>query len=339
MKPKKNVPGSGEILIYKNKNGGIRLDVKLERETVWLTQRQMAELFDRDTDTIGFHIRNIYKEKELDESTTEEYSVVQTEGRRQIRRTVKLYNLDVIISVGYRVKSPRGTEFRIWATKVLQGYILKGFAVNERRLKARIRGLEELKSAVDVMGRVINSRAVTGPETDGLLHVISDYSLGLRLLDDYDHGRLKLSGTTKTPHYTITYKEAVREIERMAENMGAGASSLFGREKDKGLDSAIGAVYQTFDGRQLYPSVEEKAARLLYFAVKNHAFIDGNKRIGAFLFLRFLDGNGLLYRRDGTKRLADNALVALTLLIAESKPAEMDTICKVIVNLINKDNP
>jgi len=244
----------------------------------------------------------------------------------------------MILSVGYRVNSKRGTQFRMWATQVLRDHILKGYTLNEKRLQAQVTRQAELQAAVDVIGRVLSEKAVSGSEAEGLLRVITDYSLALRLLDQYDHQQLRFHGTTESGRYILTYETAVKAIERMAETMGPVAKGLFGREKDKGLDSAIGAVYQTFGGRDLYPSIEEKAAHLLYFVIKNHAFVDGNKRIGAFIFIWFLDGNGLLYRKDGSKRLADNALVALTLLIAESKPAEKDTICKVVVNLINREN-
>jgi len=329
----------GNIVLYRTKDGRTALDVRLERETLWLSQRQMSTLFDRDADTIGLHVRNVFKEGELEEqATTEECSVVQNEGGRSVRRAVRFYNLDVIISVGYRVKSQRGTQFRIWATQVLKDHILKGYTLNERRLQEQNARLLELQAAVDLIGRVLTEKALTGTEAEGLLKVITDYSLALRLLDQYDHQQLRLHGTTGTSRFVLTCEAARAGIVRMAETMGPLAAGFFGQEKDKGLESAIGAVYQTFGGRDLYPSVEEKAAHLLYFVVKNHAFVDGNKRIGAFLFIWFLDANGLLYRKDGTKRLADNALVALTLLIAGSKPTEKDVLCTVVVNLINREN-
>jgi prophage maintenance system killer protein len=340
MPTQKPIQGQGgDIVLYKTKDGRTALDVRLDRDSVWLTQKQMAALFLKDSDTIGLHIRNVFKEKELDaKATTEESSVVQAEGRRMVKRTVRFYNLDVIISVGYRVKSQRGTQFRVWATQTLRDHIIKGYTVNEKRLQAQVERLKELQGTVDLMGRILAARSVTGDEAEGLLKVITDYSLALKLLDQYDHNGLRLHGTTQIAPFKLTYKAAIAAIVRMAKTMGPGASGLFGREKDKGLESAIGAVYQTWEGRDLYPSVEEKAAHLLYFVVKNHAFVDGNKRIGAFLFIWFLSANGLLYRTDGTKRLADNALVALTLLIAESRPAEKDTLCRVVVNLINKEN-
>jgi len=329
----------GEIVLYGSKDGRTTLDVRLDRETVWLTLQQMADLFGRERSVIAKHVGNVYREGELAAAATRaDFAQVRREGGRTVTREVDHYNLDVIISVGYRVKSPQGTQFRIWATQVLREHILRGYTLNERRLQAQVARLAELQAAVDVMGRVLTTKALSGAEAEGLLRVISDYSLALRLLDQYDHGQLRLEATTQTARFVLTYEAASEAIARMAASMGAAAGGLFGREKDKGLASALAAVYQTFGGQDLYPSLEEKAAHLLYFVVKNHAFLDGNKRIGALLFLWFLDGNGLLFRADGTKRLADNALVALTLLIAESKPAEKDTIAAVIVNLINREN-
>jgi prophage maintenance system killer protein len=326
----------GEIVIYKTKDGRNHVDVRLERETIWLDAHQMARLFERDRTVIVRHIRNIFQTKELAPSSTcAKNAQVAADGKI---RMMDLYNLDMILSVGYRVNSRRGTEFRIWATGVLKDHILKGYSLNEKRLREQNARLRELQAAVDVMGRILLEKAVTGAEAEGLLKVITDYSLALRLLDQYDHQQLRLHGTTETGRFVLTCDAARGAITRMTESMGPLAEGLFGREKDKGLESAIGAIYQTFGGRDLYPSIEEKAAHLLYFVIKNHAFVDGNKRIGAFLFIWFLNANGLLYRKDGGKRLADNALVALTLLIAESKPPEKDTICKVIVNLINREN-
>ena len=326
----------GEIVLYRAKDGATTLNVRLERETLWLDAHQMAKLFGRDRSVILRHIRNIFDSNELDAtSTCAKFAQVAADGKT---RQMDVFNLDVIIGVGYRVNSRRGTQFRIWATQILKDHILKGYTLNEQRLKAQVARLTELQNAVDVMGRVLSKRALTGTEAEGLLKVITDYSLALGLLDQFDHQQLRLHGTTTTSRFSLTPAAARAAIVQMAMSMGPLADGFFGREKDKGLESAIGAIHQTFAGHDLYPSIEEKAAHLLYFVVKNHAFVDGNKRIGAFLFIWFLDANGLLYRKDGSKRLADNALVALTLLIAESKPAERDTICKVIVNLINREN-
>ena len=323
-------------MLYRARDGRSAMDVRLTGETVWLSLNQMASLFDRDKSVVSRHLRNVFVTKELDrESVVAFFATTAADGKTY---QVEFFNLDAILAVGYRVNSRRGTEFRIWSTQVLRDHLLAGYTLNEKRLQAQVARLSELQAAVDVMGRIIATKAITGTESEGLLKVIADYSLALRLLDQYDHQQLRLHGTTSAGNFILTYDAAQSAIERMAQTMGSAAAGLFGREKDKGLASAIGAVYQTFSGLDLYPSTEEKAAHLLYFVVKNHAFVDGNKRIGAFLFIWFLDANGLLYRKDDSKRLADNALVALTLLIAESKPVEKDTICKVIVNLINRDN-
>ncbi len=235
--------------------------MRLDQETIWLSQKQMAALFDKDTDTIGLHIRNAYKENELEEpATTEEYSVVQREDNRDVARNIRFYNLDVIISVGYRVKSKRGTEFRIWATQVLRDHILQGYTINEQRLHAEVARLSELQNAVDVMGRILAEKNVSGDEAQGLLKVITDYSLALKLLDQYDHQQLRLHGTTSVARFELSYEAAIDAVAQMKATMGDFAGGLFGREKDKGLASAIGAVYQTFGGHDVYPSIEEKAS-------------------------------------------------------------------------------
>jgi prophage maintenance system killer protein len=333
MKTEKKIKGrGGEIVLYQSKGGRAALDVRLEQETVWLSRNQIATLFERDKSVISRHLRNIFTSSELErKSVVVFFATTASDGKTY---QVENFNLDAILSVGYRVNSRRGTEFRIWATSVLRDHILRGYSLNEKRLQAKVNRLAELQAAVDLMGRIIAGKQLTGGESDGLLRVIADYSLALQLLDQYDHQQLRLHGTTELGRFVLTREAARAAIVRMANRMGG----LFGLEKDNGLESAIGAIYQTFGERDLYPSIEEKAAYLLYFVVKNHAFVDGNKRIGAFLFIWFLDSNGLLYRKDGSKRLADNALVALTLLIAESKPVEKDIICKVVVNLINREN-
>jgi prophage maintenance system killer protein len=326
----------GSVTLYQTPDGCSALDVRLNGETVWLNLSQMASLFERDKSVISRHLRNVLEKKELNrDSVVAFFATTATDGKTY---RVEFFNLDAILAVGYRVNSRRGTEFRIWATQILRDHLVTGYTLNEKRLQAQVARLTELQSAVDIMGRIIANKAITGTESEGLLKVITDYSLALRLLDQYDHQQLRVHGTTAINTFVLTYEAAISAIARMAEIMGSAADGLFGREKDKGLASAIGAVYQTFNGHDLYPSTEEKGAHLLYFVVKNHAFVDGNKRIAAFLFIWFLSESNLLYRKDGSKRLADNALVALTLLIAESKPVEMDAICKVIVNLINREN-
>lgn len=326
---------SNDIIIYQSPDGTTKLDVRLEHETVWLTQKQMAELFDKDSDTIGLHIRNTYKEGELQPgATTEESSVVQKEGPRNVRRRVRFYNLDVIISVGYRVKSRQGTQFRQWATKVLRDHIVKGYSLNEQRFREQAEKLPEMRRTIELLARTLANQELVSETGKDVLRVITNYAYALSLLDRYDHGTLAIEETTRKTLYYITYDEAIEIITCMQREFGG----LFGIEKDQGFKSAIGTIYQTFDSKELYPSVEEKGANLLYFVVKNHAFSDGNKRIAAAIFIYYLGMNGILYRYDGSKRLADNALVALTLLIAESKPDEKDTIIKVIVSLINRQN-
>jgi prophage maintenance system killer protein len=328
---------TGEIIIYQAPDGQTAIDVKLENETLWLSQRLMAELFDKDSDTIGVHIKNIYKEKELDEkATTEENSVVQKEGKRSVSRNVKFYNLDMILSVGYRVNSQKGTQFRIWANTVLKNYLVKGYAVNEKKLKAQSEQLENLKQTVKLLGNVIEKKILNTDEATGLLKVITEYTYALDILDQYDHQILEINATTKEELFRISYPEAIKAIKGLHSKFGG--SSLFGNEKDESFQGSLAAIYQTFGGNDLYPSIEEKAANLLYFVIKNHSFSDGNKRIAAFLFVWFLEKNNILYKNDGSRKIADNALVALTLMIAESKPDEKEMMVKVVVNLINNNN-
>ncbi|MBQ7310015.1 MAG: virulence protein RhuM/Fic/DOC family protein [Alistipes sp.] len=322
----------GDIVIYQAVDGQTELEVHLEGETVWLSQAQMAELFDRDRTVIGKHISNIYREKELDRDTTCAKFAHMGNETDQVYETT-LYSLDVIISVGYRVKSHRGTQFRMWANKVLKEYLIKGYAVNSN---VQAEQLEELKRTIAIMRNVILEKSVSQSEALGLLRVISDFAYGLDTLDRYDYQQLEISDTTTEEIYRATYSSAKEALQTLKEKFGA--SELFGREKDESFRSTMGAIYQTFNGKDLYPSVEEKAANLLYLTVKNHSFSDGNKRIAAFLFLWFLEKNGILYREDGSRLLDNNTLVALTLMIAQSRTEEKDVMTKVVVNLINKKN-
>lgn len=326
---------NNQIVIYQSKDGKIQLDVKLENETVWLNRQQLSELFGRDIKTIGKHISNALKE-ELDDtiSTVAKFATVQTEGNREVTRSIEYYNLDMIISVGYRVKSKRGVEFRRWANRVLKQYLIKGYAVNDRIRKQQI---AELRQLVQVVSRTIVQQPVPASnESHQLFDVVVDYTYALDTLDNYDYQRLNINKTTKEEYFHATYEKAIYEIEQLRNKFGS--SKLFGNEKDDSFKSSIGQIYQTFDGVELYPSVEEKAAMLLYLVTKNHSFSDGNKRIAATLFLWFMNNNGILYREDGSKRIADNTLVALTLMIAESRTEEKDVMVKVVVNLINKRN-
>ena len=328
---------NSDIKIYQSLDGQTEVQVKFENETVWLSQKQMSQLFDKDTDTIGLHLKSIYKSGELDEiSTTEESSVVQLEGKRNVKRNIKLYNLDAIISVGYRVNSKRGIQFRIWANKILKEYLIKGYALNERKLNEQNEQLKELQNSVKILGNALTFKTLSNDESTGLLKIISDYAYALDILDQYDYQSLQIRDTSGKESYQLTYAEAINQI-RIAKK-AHGNSDLFGHEKDDSFQSSVATIYQTFSGIDLYPSIEEKAANLLYFITKNHSFSDGNKRIAAFLFLYFLERNGILFDKTGNKRIADNTLVALTLMIAVSKPDEKDTMTKVIVNLINKKN-
>ncbi len=324
-----------KIVIYQTEDGQTQIDVRLENETVWLTQAQMVELFQTTKQNVSLHVGNVFKEGELEqEATVKEYLTVQNEGNRKVTRKVKYYNLDVIISVGYRVKSKRGTAFRIWARQIIKDYLVKGYAVNERIRKEQI---AELRQLVQVVGRAINNQELPKTtESQDLLNVVVDYTYALDTLDNYDYERLTIDKTTKQEPFHATYENAMEAIQGLREKFGG--SMLFGNEKDDSFKSSIGQIYQTFGGEELYPSVEEKAAMLLYLVTKNHSFSDGNKRIAATLFLWFLNNNGILYRKDGSKRLADNTLVALTLMIAESKTEEKDVMVKVVVNLINQKN-
>ena len=291
-------------------------------------------LFERDKSVISRHISNIFKEGELErDSVVANFATTARDGKTY---QVDFFNLDVIISVGYRIKSLRGTQFRIWANQVLKDYLIKGYAVNQQLLQRQAAHLNELKETIKILGRALEVEELTNDESKGLLKIVSDYSYALELLDQYDYQTLKVENTSGKEVYRLTYKEAVKQIDLVKK--AYGNSNLFGHEKDDSFKSSLTTIYQTFDGKDLYPSIEEKAANLLYFIVKNHSFTDGNKRIAAFLFLYFLEKNGLLLTETGKKRIADNALVALTLMIAVSNPEDKSTMTKVIVNLINKNN-
>jgi prophage maintenance system killer protein len=325
-----------EIEIYKTKEGKAQIEVKFEDDTVWLSQKQLAVLFAKNVMTINEHIRNIYKEKEIDKKSTIRKSlIVQKEGRRQVKREVELYNLDVIISVGYRVKSKHGTQFRQWATQRLKDYLVKGYAINEQRLKASEQQLTDLRKSMKLLENVVQQKQLTSDEAIGLLKVVTTYSRALELLDQYDHQRLVIPETKKVKLQKLTYTEAIKQIKLWRDKQKAG--KLFGNEKDESFHSSLQTIYQTFDGADLYPGLHEKAANLLYFIVKNHSFSDGNKRIAAGLFLYFLDKNKALHAADGSKLIADNTLVAITIMIAESKPEDKEIMIKLIVNLMTNN--
>lgn len=318
-----------KIIIYQTTDGQTSIEVKLENETVWLSANQMAILFDRDEKTIRKHINNVFSEGELEKENNTHF--LRVDG---VKQPVAFYSLDVIISIGYRVKSQRGTQFRIWANRVLKEYLVKGYAVNKALTEQRY---TELKQLVSVLGRTVKAQeALTSDDALNLVEVVSDYAYALDTLDKYDYQQLAVEQTTNEAKFHATYEGAMRAIEELKTKFGG--SQWFAHEKDDSFKSSIGQIYQTFGGQDLYPSVEEKAAMLLYLVTKNHSFSDGNKRIAATLFLWFMAGNGILYNPDGSKRIADNTLVALTLMIAESRTEEKDIMVKVVVNLINKNN-
>lgn len=305
-----------EFITFKDGTLELNVPVSWEQETVWLTRNQMAELFDRDVKTIGKHINNALKE-ELDNSTVANFATVQMEGGREIERNIEHYNLDMIISVGYRVKSTRGVQFRKWANSILKQYIIQGYAVNANRMN-------QLGEVIRIMKRTENSL-----DAKQVLSAIEKYSLALDLLDDYDHQTMKRPNGSKTV-YILSYEECRQVIDSMK---FSADSDLFGNEKDDSFKGSIGNIYQSFAGQDIYPTLEEKAANLLYFITKNHSFSDGNKRIAATMFLYFLDKNGILFA-DGNKLIDDHTLVALTIMIAESKPDEKEMMISVIMNCI-----
>ena len=326
-----------KIVIYQAEDGQTQIDVRLENEMFWLTRQQLATLFGRDYKTISKHINNALKEELAGDVVVAKFANTTKhgamEGKTQTHEK-EYFNLEMVTSVGYRVKSKRGVQFRKWANRILKEYLVKGYAVNEHIRKEQI---GELRQLVGMLGRTIqNQPMLSTDESNALFEVVTDYTYALDTLDNYDYERLTIDKTTKEEPFHATYENAMEEIHRLRKKFGG--SALFGNEKDDSFKSSIGQIYQTFDGEELYPSVEEKAAMLLYLVTKNHSFSDGNKRIAATLFLWFLNNNHILYRPDGTKRLADNTLVALTLMIAESRTEEKDVMVKVVVNLINQRN-
>jgi prophage maintenance system killer protein len=323
-----------EINIYKAPDGKTEIEVKLENDTVWLSLMQLVLLFQRDKSVISRHLSNIFQENELIKSSVvAKNATTAKDGKTYL---VEYFNLDVIISVGYRIKSQRGTQFRIWANSILKDYLIKGYSINEKRLLQEIEQLREFQESVKILGNVLKHKSLSGDESLGLLKIISDYAYALDILDQYDYQSLEIKATSGKEIYQVSYEEAMLQIRRVKEIYGN--SELFGHEKDDSFQSSVATIYQTFGGRDLYPSIEEKAANLLYFIIKNHSFSDGNKRIAAFLFLYFLEKNEILFDGYGNKRIADNALVAITLMIAVSKTEEKETMIKVVVNLINRNN-
>ena len=316
-----------QLTLYRSQDGSVQLEVRLEKETIWLTQKQMAKLFQTERSVITKHLGNVFSTSELDkESVCAKFAHTAEDGKTY---KTQYYNLDAVISVGYRINSRRGTEFRIWATNVLRSHIIKGYSVNPKRLS-------ELKQTIKLAAEISARIDLKGDEAAAILQSISDYAYALDLLDDYDRQHIRPGKKTTVSAVGVEYHEAMQIISRMKEKFGG--VKLFGMEKDQSLYSSLSAIIQTFEGKDLYPSLEEKAAHLLYFLVKNHSFIDGNKRIAAALFLRFMEKNNMLYHEDGTRRIADNALVAMTLMIAISRPQEKEILTSMVVNLINAEN-
>ncbi|OPX97265.1 MAG: Fic/DOC family protein [Syntrophorhabdus sp. PtaB.Bin006] len=326
----------GEIVIYRTPEGKMELEVKLEHETLWLHQYQLAELLETDRSSLVKHITNIYKTGELSEdSTCAKFAQVRLEGKRRVTRQVLHYNLDMILSVGYRVNSKRGTQFRIWANNVLKEYLAKGYALNEKRLREREKELTTLKTGIQLLERSIMKQARQLDQAMAFVNIIAGFSEGLRILDDYDNERLDSAGITEKAAVVIRYEECRDIIGQIQDEFN---SPLFGKEKDESFKSSIGQIYQSFGGKELYPSIEEKASMLLYLIVKNHSFVDGNKRIAATLFLYFLDKNGVLYHEDGTTLIDGNTLASITLMIAESNPTEMETVKRIIMSILNRSS-
>jgi len=325
------IPG-GDVALFEAPDGQIRLDVRLERDTVWLTQAQMAELFGRERSVITKHIGNVFKEGELDEKSN-----VQNLHIAGSDKPVRFFNLDVIISVGYRVKSRRGTQFRIWATQTLRDHLVQGYTLNKRRLEEK--GLTEMEQAVRLLARTLSTHELVNDQGRAVLDVIAHYACSWRLLLQYDEKRLPDAPAHPTqPVAALSLddsRHAIRELNQALSARGE-ATALFGQERGGALDGILGSIEQTFGGEALYPSVESRAAHLLYFIIKDHPFADGNKRIGSFLFLLYLDRNGLLTRSDGMPRFADNALVAVALLVAGSDPAQKELLIRLILNLLQE---
>ncbi len=326
-----------EIVIYKNQNGENQIEVNLQNETLWLSLNQISELFDTDKSGISRHIKNIFLEKELDQkATVAKTATVQIEGSRHITRDIEHFNLDVILSVGYRVNSKRATQFRVWATSILKDHLVKGFTINQKRLGET--GLAEFEETIALVKKVISSKQLESSEAQGLLDIITGYSQSWLLLQKYDEAQIEAPKKSLKSRKILKYSDATNAITELKRELlrKKEASDLFGREREKSLAGIIASIYQTFGGKELYPSIAEKASNLLYFIIKDHPFSDRNKRIGAFLFIVFLAKNNYLLRRNGEKKINDNTLVAVALLIAESNPKQKDLLTKLVMNFLSE---
>ena len=323
----------GEIVIYTSEDGSVSLDTKLENETIWLTQDMMTKLFETTKQNISLHINNIYKDEELDKtSTIKDFLTVRKEGNRTVSRNIEYYNLDMIIAVGYRVNSKRATQFRKWATSTLKEYITKGYAINEKMLKSKQEQLQALQATINLLTRSIENQIETVDEAQNIAKILDNFAKGLNLLDNFDHKTLDSKGLTEKESVIIKEKEYLDIIDKMKSEF---ASDVFANPKDGSFASSINQIYQTYDGKDCYPTLEEKAATLLYLITKNHSFSDGNKRIAASCFLYFLDKNNMLYKNE-LPIIDASALFALTLLIAESKPEEMDIMKQIVISVLNQ---
>ncbi|HKR06460.1 MAG TPA: virulence protein RhuM/Fic/DOC family protein [Bacteroidia bacterium] len=328
-----------ELIIYSNAENQINVEVTFENETFWLSLNQISTLFERDKSVISRHLNNIYKEHELDKgATVAKNATVQNEAGREVIRQIEYYNLDAILSVGYRVNSKRGTQFRQWATQRLKEYLVQGYTINQKRLEQVQNNLNELENTIKFIRDKTESTELSLTEAKGLIDVIPNYTRSLVVLSRYDSQTLEAEQLNKNITYEISYDEANGTIKKLRDVLmeKKEASELFGNQKDESFKGILGNIVQTFGGEYLYASIEEQAAHLLYFVIKNHPFSDGNKRIGAFLFVWFLDKNKHLVTPNGKVKINDNALVALALLVAQSNPDDKELMIKLIVNLINK---
>lgn len=322
------------IVIYKTEDDRIELKISLKKETLWMDQKSIAELFNVNVPAISKHISNILDQQELKSNRTiSKMETVQKEGQREIKRNIDVYNLDMIISIGYRVNSRRATQFRIWATNVLRKYLIEGYAINQNRLESDVERYRQLSAQVKTLKKVVENETFTLGQSKELMKIIADYADGLEIIDQVDHQSLEIpKNLTRAKAKKIAYSKSRKEIDKLKTILKT--HDLFGVEKDDSFKSAIANIFQTYNKKELYPSLEEKAANLLYLIIKNHPFVDGNKRIGSFMFVRFLDHNGMLYREDNTKLVAENTLVAMALLIAQSDPKNKALMVKLVMNLL-----
>ena len=325
---------TSKIIIYTAPDGTVQTEVRLQAETLWLTQYQLEELFATDRTSLVKHIKNILETGELEEAATcAKFAQVRQEGKRQVRRDILHYNLDMIISVGYRVNSKRGTQFRIWANRILKEHLIQGYTINQKRLREQQQQIQKFKESIRIVERGLSDNIETIDEARNVVKVLADFSQGLEILDNYDHGALETTGKSRWPAVKIELQEFLEVVQAMRRDFD---SDIFGKPKDNSFESSVHQMYQSFAGNDLYPTIEHKAAILLYLVVKNHSFVDGNKRIAAALFLYFLEKNNLLTGLDGQKLISNDGLAALTLLIAISKPAEKDTMIQIVITILNQ---